>query len=938
MRYICLSLFFLTAMNINGQWIKKYTLSEFDSICVTLSRKGQFLQLKNYANEFLLQAKNANDTLYRRSATCFLIDAERKLSNYEIAENYSYQLLELFSEQDKSTHYLGYVRGLLFLGGIYYELGRFNEAEVQFFEARNILKKYDNKGKNYGSVLNNLAAINLNKGNSEKAKEYMLESLAITKNSLGVKDKDYCLELSNLALVYESQGEIKKAEEYLLEALSVNNKYSKNNYLLRSRLLIEIGRLYSKNDATQKAKPFLKEAFDLLKEKLGVRNEHTMFAMVNLGIMEYYKEDYLGGLGYAKACFAINSNYSVDTSSLEMLLDKLPKTDVLSLNILSRNLELLEHLLIKLYDKTKNRHWLRCLYKTYLAWNAINNKHRYTFAFEEDKLNLVRKNALYAPKGIAAALELDCEECLWNAFLLAEENKSMLLAEALKSEGNNKFGKIPITLLQKEKKLQKKIIEIKKSLGESSAELLDKDSLRGVLSQMNKEVVQFRNEIKLTYPKYYEKEFLLNTLTLKQTQGLLQDNQALIEYLVAPKKTYIFLIRTKSIKVYQLDVDKKEIKTKVDRFRKMLIDTEEENTNNQETVRLFAHTGYWFYQNLLKPVLDDQDAHIDHLTIVPDGILGVLPFETFLTELPDTNTIISYEQLPYLLQDYQLNYSYSVTLLDENKKASNQLHNNNVLAYAASYADAGDSNLADKTRSKYLLDIRTQLTDIPEALLEVEMLKNKFEGTFRVKGKASESNFKKDIQNNFAVVHLAMHSIMDKEKPLLSALAFAETQDTLEDDFLQAYEISQLDLQTNLVVLSACETGVGKLEQGEGMMSLARSFMYAGTPSLVVSLWRINDLSTAVLMELFYKYLSRGENKARALQSAKKEYLAKVTGEASHPAYWAPFVQLGNSSPIFVQPKKTSNWKVIKMILGILFVLLFVLIIFKIQFFVKKRY
>ncbi len=151
-----------------------------------------------------------------------------------------------------------------------------------------------------------------------------------------------------------------------------------------------------------------------------------------------------------------------------------------------------------------------------------------------------------------------------------------------------------------------------------------------------------------------------------------------------------------------------------------------------------------------------------------------------------------------------------------------------------------------------------------------------------------------------------MHGVLDKKQPMLSSLAFTENKDSLEDNFLQAYEISRMQLNADLVVLSACETGYGQFEQGEGVVSLARSFMYAGVPSLVVSLWQVNDVSTSIIMKAFYNNLSAGMNKPEALRQSKLSYLQNVDGIMAHPAFWSPFIQLGDSKPVYLKNK--SNW------------------------------
>ena len=172
-----------------------------------------------------------------------------------------------------------------------------------------------------------------------------------------------------------------------------------------------------------------------------------------------------------------------------------------------------------------------------------------------------------------------------------------------------------------------------------------------------------------------------------------------------------------------------------------------------------------------------------------------------------------------------------------------------------------------------------------------------------------------------------MHGMLNSQYPILSSLAFTESRDSIEDNFLQAYEISNMKLNADMVVLSACETGYGRFEQGEGVMSLARSFMYAGIPSLVVSLWQVNDASTAKIMQLFYKNISAGMDKAEALRQAKLSYIKGQSGIMTHPAFWAAFVQLGDSSPIKIKEKNEYS-AIVWLSIGIAAVLMFSALIF----------
>jgi CHAT domain-containing protein len=140
-------------------------------------------------------------------------------------------------------------------------------------------------------------------------------------------------------------------------------------------------------------------------------------------------------------------------------------------------------------------------------------------------------------------------------------------------------------------------------------------------------------------------------------------------------------------------------------------------------------------------------------------------------------------------------------------------------------------------------------------------------------------------------IHFATHGIISEKQPQYSGLVLTLDDDPTEDGLLQAYEIFNLKLNADLVVLSACRTGLGKEVRGEGLIGLTRAFMYAGAPSVVVSLWEVADRSTAALMVKFYQQLDHAKDKAEALRQAKLALIQ--SGQFAHPYYWAPFILVG---------------------------------------------
>jgi CHAT domain-containing protein len=163
-----------------------------------------------------------------------------------------------------------------------------------------------------------------------------------------------------------------------------------------------------------------------------------------------------------------------------------------------------------------------------------------------------------------------------------------------------------------------------------------------------------------------------------------------------------------------------------------------------------------------------------------------------------------------------------------------------------------------------------------------------------LRNKATEENLKQNKElNSFNYIHFATHGLIAEDKPDLSSLVLTSKRNSGEDGFLQAAEIFNLKLNADLVVLSACQTGLGKLVRGEGMVGLTRAFMYAGTPSVLVSLWSVSDMSTATLMGEFYKNLIK--NKLSKTDALRKSQLTLIAGgKYAHPFYWAPFVLIGD--------------------------------------------
>ena len=142
----------------------------------------------------------------------------------------------------------------------------------------------------------------------------------------------------------------------------------------------------------------------------------------------------------------------------------------------------------------------------------------------------------------------------------------------------------------------------------------------------------------------------------------------------------------------------------------------------------------------------------------------------------------------------------------------------------------------------------------------------------------------------------------------IPGLSFRAPSDTSGLEYLHAYEIYNMELEAELTVLSACNTGSGKMVRGEGIMSLSRAFLYAGCPNVVFSLWQADDLATKEIMSAFYKQMSEQTGKDKALRNAKLEFLKNASQEQGHPFHWATFVLVGNDEPVSLDNSLSGQW------------------------------
>lgn len=815
---------------------------------------------------------------------------------YEKAEYYYLEALKVARSilEDTAPTYSSLLNNI---GLLYNTTGRYEEAEQLYLEVLEMDRK-SNSAHYAATSLNNLASLYQEMGRYEAAKKLYLESQKLRKKIYGVEHVNYALGLNNIGNLYEAMNEDSLAEQYYKEVRKILSVQSPHyEYSLNAS-----AQLYFKQKKYARAEELWLKALKNSQLELGEKHPSTAQYWDRLAKLYLEQETLDKALDYCKKGLLANSPYLEAAAFVHW--EQLDTTTYYS-NERARTslLTLLSIFKKKCHQTVLKRKWEEYFTISNVAMR-LNERIRSDFTSNRNKLRILENNITSLGCGIDAASFLGGEQYYQQAFAFAEQNKSILLMEALKGQQARAFGDLPdsLALLEASLQGQQENLSKKKILAKTKQEraVLARES-----NQLNFKINRLVDALQNKYPQYHKLKYNNSTLSVQEVQALLDSKTLLLEYIILEDSSYLFAISKAKIDMITIPHSNTKLNEYINSLRLSLSDYDLIDKAPKEAYLLYAKSAEWLYKEVLKKALKDKS--IEDLIIITDGALGHIPFEVFLTK-PAPQKGMNYTDLDYLVKDYNISYSYSASLLGENMResiGSAALSNQQVLAFAASYPKPQHSLYS--LRSENICAIRGALEDLPAATKEVKGLSKMFQGKFLTGVEASESNFKQ-LATNYGVIHLAMHGVSNELNPILSSLAFSEDYQTVEDNFLQAYEIAQLSLKANLVVLSACETGYGKFQQGEGIISLARAFMYAGVPSVVVSLWQVNDQATAIIMRLFYQNLAKGMSKSMALRTAKLSYLDLFEGMAVHPALWSAFIQVGDSAAIKLEVKKSWYW------------------------------
>jgi CHAT domain-containing protein len=280
---------------------------------------------------------------------------------------------------------------------------------------------------------------------------------------------------------------------------------------------------------------------------------------------------------------------------------------------------------------------------------------------------------------------------------------------------------------------------------------------------------------------------------------------------------------------------------------------------------------------LYELLIPKQASRIKNLVIIPTGRLSIVPFETLLSH--NVSETDSYDKLPYLLKRYSVQYEFSAGLMIQKSKQQKTSKSSILLCAPINFPEKDNLNDLPATES--------EVTEIAQLF----SAKN-IGSTLYTRGKANEQAIKTNSLTGYDVLHFATHGIVDETSPELSRI-YLQDDSEKEDGNLFSGEIYNLKMDANLVTLSACQTGLGKISKGEGVIGLSRALVYAGARNLIVSFWSVADESTSQLMKIFYQQMLNNPSQGFSKDLREAKLALMKSPNYSSPYYWAPFILIG---------------------------------------------
>lgn len=686
-------------------------------------------------------------------------------------------------------------------------------------------------------------------------------ALQIYQEAYGKNHPRVALCYSNLAFANSSQKNFGEALRYLDLTMEIWDGNYTGDHPNKAFTLSNKGRILEAQGSHDQALLMQEEALQQYIRLYGEKHPEVSNTYFLIGSVQLKKSDYKEAVeSFQKSIYA-----NLFDQEYETLYDLPELRDYYSADILLSSLQYKAQALEALhFEKSLRPKDIKSALDAYLACDDLISQIRQRRLIEADKIRIGNIAADVYDNGIRIALYLGDKTFQKNhfrevAFTFCERSKSAVLLEAISETKAKEFAGIPAKLLRLEDSLKTEISWLEQQLA-SSPEEPRLTQLKSAHFNIQQAYRVFISSLEAGYPNYFKLKYRQADLSVADLQAKLSPETGVLSYFIGDEFVYVFLITKSDFEVSSIPKEGKLIQ-----LTKGL-----RNGIKYHIDEAFRTSSTALYAQLIPKI----PASITYLAIIPDGLLGTIPFESLATIDPDTG------EVEYLLERYAISYDYAASLLLDKLDKKSGGASGILLTAPVSF----EKN-------------ETAMVNLPGSEQEVKEIRYLFMSgedspTVLLNEQASESNLKSNALSSYRFLHFATHGIVDESKPELSRIFLSP--EAGEDGSLYSGEIYNLNINADLVTLSACETGLGKVEKGEGIIGLSRSLMYAGAKNLIVSLWQVADASTAELMIEFYRqYLHHSGNMVFS-DDLRKAKLSLLQSEAySEPYYWAPFILIG---------------------------------------------
>jgi CHAT domain-containing protein/lipopolysaccharide biosynthesis regulator YciM len=857
---------------------------------------------------------------------------------YKDALHYFQQALEINKKYYGEIH-PNVASTMISLGNLYRNMGSYSNAQENYDKASSMLIAFF--GENHPNVAASFigkADLYTSQRQFELATQYYLRALSIYENFLRPNDPRFGDIYLGLGDVAKGERDYENSIKNYKKALEIFTNSVGLEHQNTVKANLEIGNSYMYKEEIMEALKYYNKVLEINYMLVGEFHTNTSGAYNNLGGVYYFIGNYDLSLSYYERALAIdkaiygndhpnvaNSYYNIakvysEKGNSEKALEYIQLAINSSIIDFENNDIYASPALLNYFDDkdlmwylnfkgetleagfkvSSNVKGLDVALQSFLLSDSLIDKIRESYTNKKDQAELAKLttkiyasavNSAYSliqlltPQNVKyidrdAKYEQKLKEYKEKLFYFSEKSKACMLFSSVAKANAKNFGGVPDSLLKKE-------VNLKTAISQYTQELYlyaDPDVKKQIAAKLvaaNRRYEDLLIFFKTQFPKYHELKYDIGIVSVKQLQEYLGDSSMLISYLISKENLFIINI-TKN----QIDIQKQPYNENVEKFVRGL-----RNGIIRRVDATYLENAYRLYKYLLPFEIP---SDISKLIIIPDGPLHFVPFETLLKN-EVTVEEPNYSKLPYLVNQYDISYSYSANLLYRifnNEKILKEKAKQDILALAP---------------VKFEYQYENTMKSFP-SLEGTELELKNLTAIFEKEGKkilsytytdANESQLIKINPSQYQYLHLATHGFMSEENPEKSGILLYQ-KDKTEDGVLYAGEIYDINLNAELVVMSACETGLGKTSFGEGLIGLGRSLLYAGAKNLIVSLWTVSDDATNLLMSRFYTYvapISVPSSKIEFIHYGKMLRYAKLdllnSSEYNRPYYWAPFILQG---------------------------------------------